>query len=198
MTRRWRSILLTAAAFGVLSCSGSVSGGKPAAEGSRQPKGHPGSKQRAAQPIPVINLQGLFASEAQKERGAPRNLFAFEQDPAVLAAQRRKAEEARRRSLLAQKKAEQERLKREKELAKNPPPPQPPAIPFQFVGYLGYPQDRIGVFVDHGGKDIYLAKAGQKINGTFIIRDVGYESAEVGFVGFQQTQRLALASGGGR
>jgi hypothetical protein len=66
-----------------------------------------------------------------------------------------------------------------------PPPtptPAPPAIPFKFAGSFG-PRDRpIAVLV--AGDRIVNARSGDVVFERFILRKVGYESIDVGFVGF--------------
>ncbi len=122
----------------------------------------------------------------------PRNLFSFEEDPAIVAERRRVAEEAAAKAAEAARKAEEARRKWQGP-PPPPPPPQPPAITFQFVGYMGPPENRIGVFT---GPNIFLAKNGDVVQARFKIVSIGYESAEIGFTGFAQTQRIPLTAGG--
>jgi hypothetical protein len=126
----------------------------------------------------------------------PRNLFAFEEDPAVVAERQRQAEEAAKQAAEAAKKAAEERAKRDEELRLHPPPPQPPGITFQYVGYFGPADGRIGVFALPGSPGVFLSKAGDTVFDKFKIVDVGYESAEIGFVGFKETKRIPLVGGG--
>jgi len=122
----------------------------------------------------------------------PRNLFAFEEDPKVVMARRQQAEEAATQAEEFRRKAEQARLKWQGPPLP-PPPPKPPAISFQFIGYMGKPEDRIGVFA---GPGTFLAKNGEVVQGKFKILSIGYESAEIGFTGFSETQRIPLTPGG--
>ncbi|MGH9368433.1 MAG: hypothetical protein ACRD3M_12245 [Thermoanaerobaculia bacterium] len=70
-----------------------------------------------------------------------------------------------------------------------PPPtptPAPPPIPFKFIGSFG-PRDRpIAVLV--AGDKIVNARSGDVVFERFILRKVGYESVEVGFVGFSEKE----------
>ncbi len=153
--------------------------------GTAQEAGERGGAKTGAQPprsVPVPDDNGL----------PPRNLFAVEEDPAVVAERRRQAEEAAQKAQDAAKKAQEARLKWQGPPLP-PPPPQPPAIPFQFIGYLGSPEDRIGVFF---GPSLFLAKRGEAVQARFKIVSIGYESAEIGFQGFTQTQRIPLTAGG--
>ncbi len=138
------------------------------------------------------------AAEAAAQQPAgialpPRNLFAFEEDPAVILDRQKKAEEAAARAAEAAQRAAEERQKQEEYLRLHPPPPQPPQITFQFIGYMGPPEERIGVFATPG---ILLARKGDTILGKFKVVNIGYESAEIGFTGFTQTQRIPLSAGG--
>lgn len=135
--------------------------------------------------------------QPKKAEAAPtRNLFAFEEDPAVVAERRRKAEEAAKQAEEAAKAAAEARAKQAEELRLHPPPPQPPPIPFQFMGYFGHPASRIGVFSLPGAHDVFLAKSGDVVMEKFKIVEIGYESAEIGFKDFKETQRIPLIGGG--
>jgi hypothetical protein len=76
-----------------------------------------------------------------------------------------------------------------------PPPPTPPAIPFQFTGTLGPAREPIAVLVQ--GDRLILARRGEIVGGRFVIRNIGYESVDVGFVGFpeQNVQRIPVTAG---
>lgn len=121
----------------------------------------------------------------------PRNLFAFEEDPAVIAERQKQALAAAE----AARKAEELRRKWQGP-PPPPPPPQPPQIPFQFVGYFGAPGDRTGVFTGAGEPGPKLAKKGDVLMTQFKIVEIGYESAEIGFKNFTETRRIPLSSGG--
>lgn len=78
-----------------------------------------------------------------------------------------------------------------------PPPPTPTPVPpevsFKFIGTFG-PKDRpVAVLVQ--GDQIVNARAGEVVFDRFQIRRVGYESIEVGFVGYHnpaETKRVAI------
>ena len=73
-----------------------------------------------------------------------------------------------------------------------PPVPQPPAFTFKYIGTFGSPANPIATFARDG--EIVNARAGDIIEGKFILRSIGIESAEIAFVGFppDQTQRIPL------
>ncbi len=72
------------------------------------------------------------------------------------------------------------------------PAPRPPEISFKFVGSFG-PKDR-PIAVVQQGDEVFNARAGDTLFGKFVLRKVGYESIDVGFVGFDtnETRRLPI------
>jgi len=72
------------------------------------------------------------------------------------------------------------------------PPPLPPNIAFQLIGIFG-PKDR-PIAVLRTGDQITNARKGDVVFGQFTIQNVGYESIDVGFVGFPpgETRRLPI------
>lgn len=73
------------------------------------------------------------------------------------------------------------------------PTPTPPEPPFKLIGIFG-PRDR-PIAVLANGDDIFNARAGEVVLGRWIIRKVGYESIDVGFVGPYspaETRRLPI------
>ncbi len=74
-----------------------------------------------------------------------------------------------------------------------PPPtptPRPPDITFKFLGTFGPREHPIAVLQQ--GDSIYNARAGDILFGKFVLRKVGYESIDVGFVGFADTETKRL------
>ncbi len=75
-----------------------------------------------------------------------------------------------------------------------PPPPVPPQFTYKFIGMFGRPQSPIATFARDG--EIVNAKVGDVIEGKFVLRRIGIESAEISFVGFPPdvTKRIPLAA----
>jgi hypothetical protein len=73
-----------------------------------------------------------------------------------------------------------------------PPPPVPPTFGYKFIGTFGRAQNPIATFAREG--EVINARIGDVIEGKFILRRIGIESAEIGFVGFAPdvTQRVPL------
>jgi len=72
------------------------------------------------------------------------------------------------------------------------PTPLPPEINFKFIGTFG-PRDRpIAVLIM--GDQLLNARAGDVVFDRFILRNIGYESVDVGFVGYppSSTRRLGI------
>ena len=79
-----------------------------------------------------------------------------------------------------------------------PPPPTPtpvpPEISFKFIGTFGPKDQPIAVLVS--GDQLVNARAGDVVFERFILRNVGYESVDIGFVGYPPsvTKRLGITS----
>jgi hypothetical protein len=74
-----------------------------------------------------------------------------------------------------------------------PPPtptPKPPDVTFKFLGSFGPKENPIAVIQQ--GDEIFNARSGDTLFGKFVLRKVGYESIDVGFVGFAQTESKRL------
>lgn len=83
----------------------------------------------------------------------------------------------------------------DKEIAPPPPPPpepQPPAFTYKYIGTFGTARNAIATFSSEG--EIVNARVGDIIAGKFILRSIGIESVEIGFVGFPpaKAQRIPI------
>ncbi len=87
--------------------------------------------------------------------------------------------------------AERERLAR---LAEEAAKPKPPPVTLRYLGSFGPEVRRIAVFSD--GQTIYNALTGDVLEGKFIVARIGYESVDLGFVGFPEVPPQRLAAGG--
>jgi hypothetical protein len=70
-----------------------------------------------------------------------------------------------------------------------PPPtptPRPPEVTFKFVGTFGPKGQPIAVIQE--GDKVYNVRAGDVLFDKFVLRSVGYESIDIGFVGFPETE----------
>lgn len=70
-----------------------------------------------------------------------------------------------------------------------PPPtptPKPPEVTFKFVGTFG-PKSRPIAVIQEGDK-VFNVRAGDVLFDKFVLRSVGYESIDIGFVGFPETE----------
>ncbi len=78
-----------------------------------------------------------------------------------------------------------------------PPPPTPPAFPYKFIGTFGNRANPIATFSGNG--EIINAHAGDTIADKFILRAIGVESVDIGYVGFppDTKTRIALGQGAG-
>jgi len=72
------------------------------------------------------------------------------------------------------------------------PTPRPPEITFKFIGSFGPKEEPIAVLV--AGDKVVNARTGDVVFERFIIKKVGYESIDVGFVGpWSDIRRLPIA-----
>ena len=74
-----------------------------------------------------------------------------------------------------------------------PPPtptPRPPDVSFKFLGTFG-PKDH-PIAVVQQGDQVMNVRTGDTLFGKFILKKVGYESIDVGFVGFPETETRRL------
>lgn len=79
-----------------------------------------------------------------------------------------------------------------------PPPkpvgPRPPAVDIVYLGTLGRDDDPVAVFSD--GSEIFNALKGDLVKDQFEVQRIGYESVDLGFVGFPDEPAVRLAIGG--
>jgi thrombospondin type 3 repeat protein len=73
-----------------------------------------------------------------------------------------------------------------------PPKPVPPPFTYKYIGTFGNPSNPIATF--NGNGEIINARVGDVIDGKFVLRGIGIESVEIGFVGFppDEKQRIPL------
>ena len=87
-----------------------------------------------------------------------------------------------------------QRPRQDQPARQRPAQPQPPPVQFTYLGSFGVPGREIAVFSD--GKEILNAFAGDVLQQEFVVRSIGYESADIGFVNFPDAPAKRLAVGG--
>jgi hypothetical protein len=96
--------------------------------------------------------------------------------------------------LEAMQRAEAERLRLAAEAARlaaiEAARPKPPPFTWSYLGSFGPASQRIAVFTD--GQKVWNAHEGDKLEGKFIVAKIGYESVDVGFVGFPNENPLRV------
>lgn len=75
-----------------------------------------------------------------------------------------------------------------------PAAPRPPEPSFVFLGSFGPEEKRVAVFSD--STDIFNVVEGDVFKEAFVVRKIGYESADVGWVEFPNEPVRRLAAGG--
>jgi hypothetical protein len=79
------------------------------------------------------------------------------------------------------------------------PKPPPPPFDREYIGHFGPADLQIVAFRSNGGGSgitrIEVARVGDVIDDKFIVRDIGFESVEIGFVGYDPSEdtRVPLA-----
>lgn len=74
-----------------------------------------------------------------------------------------------------------------------PPVPQPPQFDYKYIGTFGSARSPLATFTRNG--DIVNVRVGDTIDGKFILRGIGIESVEIGYVGFptDRTDRIPIS-----
>ena len=75
-----------------------------------------------------------------------------------------------------------------------PSRPRPPAVDVVFLGSFGPASLRLAVFTD--GKEIFNVGRGDVLKDKFVVVRIGFESADLGFVGFPEVPAQRLEIGG--
>lgn len=136
--------------------------------------------------VPHLNLQDLRGEKATYKPG--RNPFRFGPAPAPPKKAAPPPKE-RPRPRSRPKPAETQP-------AAPPPPPRPlpPKVDFVYLGSFGREERRIAVFVKDD--EIYNVLAGDVLLERFIVDKIGFESADIKFVGFPDVPETRLEAGG--
>ena len=73
-----------------------------------------------------------------------------------------------------------------------PPEPVPPPFTYKYIGTFGSAANPIATFSGNG--EIINVRVGETIDGKFILKSIGIESVDIGFVGFppNKTTRVPL------
>ena len=74
-----------------------------------------------------------------------------------------------------------------------PPQPVPPQFTYHYIGTFGTAGNPIATFSGNG--NIVNVRTGETIEGKFILRSIGIESVEIGYVGFPPEQKTRIAIG---
>ena len=72
--------------------------------------------------------------------------------------------------------------------------PRPPSVDVVFLGSFGADKNRLAVFSD--GSEIFNVAEGDVLKDKFVVVRIGFESADLGFVGFPEAPAQRLEIGG--
>lgn len=163
-----------------------------------------GAKMEAA---PVVHLDQLDKALVKYDPDG-RDLFRYSPRPPTWAEVKRMRAEAEKARLAALEAARQAKLRAEAEAKaaaaraewtrlhpQPPPPPLPPRVTFQFIGFIGPPDDRIAAFQKND--KTFLAKTGDVIQKDFKVKEIRYESVILAYTDpkYKDTAELPLSRG---
>jgi hypothetical protein len=74
-----------------------------------------------------------------------------------------------------------------------PPAPVPPQFAFKYIGTFGPVNNPIATF--NGNGEIINVRVGETIDGKFVLRSIGIESVEIGYVGFPADTKTRVPLG---
>jgi hypothetical protein len=74
-----------------------------------------------------------------------------------------------------------------------PPVPQPPQFTMKYIGTFGPVNNPIATF--NGNGEIVNVRVGETIDGKFVLRSIGIESVEIGYVGFPADVKTRIPLG---
>jgi len=77
-----------------------------------------------------------------------------------------------------------------------PPPPAapvPPQFPYHYIGTFGTANNPIATFSGNGG--IVNVRVGETVDGKFVLRSIGIESVEIGYIGFPADVKTRIPIG---
>lgn len=163
-----------------------LTGGEQAA--SRRSRGaDPVERVLAELEVPRLNLESLRREAATYTPG--RDPFRFGPAP-------RPPEPVRQQPKAKPKRAKTRRDRAPAPAATpaKPPAPRPPEVTFTYLGSFGPSGRRIAVFVK--GDEIFNALTGDVLLENFIVDKIGFESADITFVGFPDSPGTRLEAGG--
>lgn len=73
--------------------------------------------------------------------------------------------------------------------------PPPPEFPYTYIGNFGTAQRGIATFRNKNTEDLINVRAGQTIDNQFILRGIGIESVDIGYVGYPADFRKRIPLG---
>jgi hypothetical protein len=88
------------------------------------------------------------------------------------------------------------RRRQAEEAARRAAVPRPPEVTLRFLGSFGPDRRRIAVFLAGDGRSVLNAVEGDVLEGKFIVVKIGFESVDLGFVGFPDAAARRLGPSG--
>lgn len=195
--RQWILFIVLAVVLAVVAWRqlGPLIAGTPAESSVRG--GHPGTRTTResdllGQELPVVEELRLADLEQASGQYSPgRDPFQFGQT-----AQPPQSKTARDAAAARRRELRDSQAKKPSPQAVRPTAsaPQLPTVDVVFLGSFGPETRRLAVFSD--GADIYNVLEGEILKEQFVVVRIGFESADVGFVGFPDAPAKRLEIGG--
>jgi hypothetical protein len=192
--RRWLGLLGVIAGFAALRLVWLA-----AAPPAPTPKADPGGRGRAGRAprvaasvlpdrVVVIRSDRLDAVPPAFEVG--RDLFRYGPPPAPPAPPPPSAAELER-----QRQEAEARRRQAEEAARLAAIPRPPPVTVRYLGSFGPTTRRLAVFAASDRESVINAAEGEVVEGKFVVVKIGFESVDLGFVGFPDAppRRLGLS-----
>lgn len=159
----------------------------PVAEGAAAARGRTGRAARGAAVLP----DGIVAIRSDRLEAEPRpfevgrDLFRYGTPPPPPPPT---AEELERERLAAEARRRQAEV-----AAQRAAVPRPPEVTLRYLGSFGPDGRRIAVFTASDGRSVINALEGDVLEGKFVVFKIGFESVDLGFVGFPDAAPRRLA-----
>lgn len=154
-----------------------------ASAGGRSPRsaatGRAASGQSGASPaLPssVVEIESWRLEAEPRPFAVGRDLFHFAPPPPPPPPSAAELERARL--------AAEARRRQAEEAARQAAIPRPPEFSLSYLGSFGPERKRIAVFRTGDGANVLNALEGDVLEGKFVVRHIGFESVDIGFVAF--------------
>jgi hypothetical protein len=159
----------------------------PAVDAGGATRGRAGRAARGAAALPerIVAIRSDLLEVEPRPFEVGRDLFRYGAPPPPPPPT---AEELERERLAAEG-----RRRQAEEAARRAAVPRPPEVTLRYLGSFGPDARRIAVFTASDGRSVINALEGEVLEGKFVVVKIGFESVDLGFVGFPDAAPRRLA-----